>query len=503
MSKQLNKNKNKNILTKERKHETMKTMRKLLAMALVLMLALTLVPTAFAVGTGGSLAIKGTEGSDVTYKIYKICDVEVVNSANETYKYKLTTDWKEFPSMEGADAYFTVNGDYLNWKSTSASAADGAAVAQLAKAYLDTQSGINHVGSATVNGPVVTIEDDGYYLLVPDNGTTCGVIVIAEGEVKTVTEKSSADGLPSVTKKVLEDSTNTYGEENTADIGERITFQTTITAGGHDSNYILHDQMCEHMLWLGGGNVTRDGNPLVRGENADNPGDYYVVPNPTDGCTFHVIFSESITSSLHKNATLVVNYYAVLEEDAAPSEAHINKTWLTHTAQNAPTNIDDTETYTYEVLVKKVDQDGNPLPGAEFVLKDNVNKYYKWGEITHGEGENVKKSTGVTWVSNIADATHLTSNEDGIITFTGVDAENFTLVETKVPGGYTGAGEVSVTTKAGTQDGVATIKIENVLGNALPETGGMGTTLFYLVGGLMVVAAVVLLVTKKRMRAAE
>jgi len=405
--------------------------------------------------------------------------------------------------MEGADAYFTVNGDYLNWKSTSASAADGAAVAQLAKAYLDTKSGIDPVGNAAVNGTAVTITDDGYYLLVPDDGTTCGVIVIAEGEVKTVKEKSSAAGLPSVNKKVLEDSTNTYGEENTVDIGERITFQTTITAGGHDSNYILHDQMCQHMLWLGGGNVTRDGNPLERGTSEADPKDYYVVSNPTDGCTFHVIFSESITSSLHQNATLVVNYFAVLTDAAKPSEAHINKTWLTHTAQNAPTNIDDTETYTYEVLVKKVDQDGDPLPGAEFVLKDNVNKYYKWGKITHGEGENVKESTGVTWVSNIDEATPYTTGNDGIITFTGVDAENFTLVETKVPGGYTGAGEVSVTTKTGTKDGVATIEIENVLGNALPETGGMGTTLFYLVGGLMVVAAVVLLVTKKRMRAAE
>ena len=54
-----------------------------------------------------------------------------------------------------------------------------------------------------------------------------------------------------------------------------------------------------------------------------------------------------------------------------------------------------------------------------------------------------------------------------------------------------------------TSTGVASITIANNKGSTLPETGGMGTTLFYVLGGILVVAAIVLLVTKKRMNSAE
>jgi LPXTG-motif cell wall-anchored protein len=83
--------------------------------------------------------------------------------------------------------------------------------------------------------------------------------------------------------------------------------------------------------------------------------------------------------------------------------------------------------------------------------------------------------------------------------------ENFKLIEVEVPGGYTGAKETPVSTKVSTTgtdaasgEKIIDVTITNTLGTALPETGGMGTTLFYGIGGLMVAAAAVLLVTKKR-----
>ena len=457
------------------------------------------------------------------YKIYKVCDVEVIQikdtaegatGTKDAYIYQLADQWKEFISFPGVNQYFSINGEYLNWLGNSASAADGAAVAQLAHNYLkaynedkEEDQQIKPVNTVQVSKSV-NLTADGYYLLVPSDGTTCGVVVVA-GEPKTIKEKSSAPGHPTVTKKVLEDSTNTYGERNTADIGEKITFQTTITAGGNDSNFILHDDMDEHFLWLGGGNITRDGNLLNRGTDEKNPGDYYVVTETGDGCNFHVIFNDSLTKTLHEGATLVVNYYAVLTENTTFELDHANTTWLTYTAQNASSNKATTYTNTYKVAVSKIDQDGNPLAGAKFVLKDNVNKYYKWGEKTVGEGENAKTTTGVTWVTNINEATVVeavkVTLEDNkvayVAEFKGVDAENFTVVETVVPNGYTGAGEAPVSTKDNPDGGIATVTIKNVLGNALPETGGMGTTMFYVVGGLMAAAAVVLLITKKRVSA--
>lgn len=480
----------------------MKTMHKLLAMVLALTLVLAMATTAFAEEEGGTLKIEGAATSENTYKIYKVCDVEIVEPGEAaTYKYKLADGWGGFVDIAEFDDYFTANEIdgkiYLNWKNANASAVDGAAVAQLAKKFVDANPQIASVGEATVNGTAVSLDDNGYYLLVPEDGTTCGVVVVAN-ETKVIQEKSTAAGLPTVTKKVLEDSTNTYGERNTADIGEKITFQTTITAGGNDSNFILHDKMDEHLMWLGGGNVTRDGNPLERGENANDGKAYWVEEYPDDGCTFHVIFNESLTNSLHQGATLVVNYFAVLKKDAACEHDHENETWLTYTAQNVPSNKDTTFTNTYKAIIKKVDQDHQPLAGATFVLKDNVNKYYSWGTVDLGDG---KTTEGVNWVSELSQATAKTTGADGVIEFVGLDAENFTLVETVVPGGYTGAGEVSVSTKTGSTNGAVTVEVQNTLGNALPETGGMGTTMFYVVGGLLAAAAVVLMLTKKRVSA--
>lgn len=495
----------------------MKAMHKLLAMVLALTLVLAMATTAFAEGEeGGTLEITGAESSTVTYDVYKVCDVEVVAPGEEaTYKYSLANGWEGFVSIDEFDDYFTKNVTdgkiYLNWNSNNASATDGAAVAQLAKKYAEKNhlSPIDFAGNPlTVNGNPVHLDDNGYYLLVPSDGTTCGVIVVANEEVK-ITEKSTAPGLPTVNKTVQEDSTNTYGSSNDVDIGQKITFQTTITAGGSNSNFILHDRMDnEHMEWLGGGNITRDGNLLTPGVDAKNPGDYYVVKDIescNEGCTFHVVFNESVTSRLHEGATLVVNYFAVLKPDAPCGVNHTNETWLTYTAENASTNRVTTTTNTYKVRVLKVDQDKQPLPGATFVLKDNVDKYYSWGTIDLGNG---KSTEGVIWVSEIDEALHVPAEQttlDGktvyMAEFKGVDAENFTVVETVVPGGYTGAGEVSVSTKDNPEGGIATVTIKNVLGNALPETGGMGTTMFYVVGGLMAAAAVVLLITKKRVSA--
>ena len=106
------------------------------------------------------------------------------------------------------------------------------------------------------------------------------------------------------------------------------------------------------------------------------------------------------------------------------------------------------------------------------------------------------ETNGVTWVNSQDNATKVTSGENGVLVFEGIDADNYTLVEIDAPDGYvlpTEGKDVEVDSKE-------TVTITNTLGEKLPETGGMGTTLFYTLGGMMVAAAAVLLVTKKRMR---
>ena len=104
---------------------------------------------------------------------------------------------------------------------------------------------------------------------------------------------------------------------------------------------------------------------------------------------------------------------------------------------------------------------------------------------------------------------------DGTVKFDGLGEGIYTLTETVAPDGYNGLkGDITVTVVfdevAGTwhisYTGAASgtgdyVVVENFKGSVLPETGGIGTTLFYAIGGLMVAAAAVLLVTKKRMTA--
>jgi len=468
----------------------MKTMRKLLAMALVLMLALTLVPTALADETNpkGTVQVTGTT-TDREYSLYKMFDVEVVNSADAKtkYRYKMTPAWDDFKNA--CDGYFRVENDYVYWNSDNASAVDGAALAKLASEYVIDKA-LTTDKSVQVGGAAVEL-DQGYWLMVPDDGTTCGVFIVTDGKNVVITEKTSAAGLPRVEKLVREDSTDRFGKMNHADYGEVFTYQTTIVAGGNASNYVLHDVLDEHIELVGNGEIKRDGILLSRGV------EYSVIPGTEtgDGCTFHVVFNHDNMTNLHDGAKLTVTYTARIKPGSDTGTPHKNTTWLTHGKDGTlKTNEDTTESYTYEVAINKVDTDGNKLDGAEFVLMDMAGKYYALDD-----------NRNVQWVDEV-DALKVITDVNGYGVFEGVDAESYVLKEVKVPGGYTGAGSTDVSTKGSTEELAGenvTATIVNVLGNALPETGGMGTTLFYLVGGLMVVAAVVLLVTKKRMRAAE
>ena len=158
--------------------------------------------------------------------------------------------------------------------------------------------------------------------------------------------------------------------------------------------------------------------------------------------------------------------------------------------------------YTSKIVIDKFES-GNEnikLPNAKFVLYkeektgETVSKvYYQWDETA-------KK---VKWVKDMNDATVVTTNEKGEATFGGLADGTYYLVETEAPAGYnplTAPLEVKV---EGSSTDITklsvTAKVANKTGTTLPSTGGMGTTVFYVLGSALVLGAVVLLVTKKRM----
>ena len=472
----------------------MKTMKKLAAMLIAVVMAMSLAVPAMA-ADGGTINVTGS--SDTVYTVYKMFNITEVSTGK--YTYQAEGSWATFDTATGVSTYIDIDdAGYVYWEKSTVSAADGAALAELARDYVeDTDNNITSTITVQV-GNSVTLSENGYYLLVPDDDSASGVQVVYGGEIVTMTEKTTAPGLPNVEKKVKEDSDGKFEDTNTVENGQRVEFQTTINAANGATKYVLHDTMDEHFqLNEDSFSVTRNGS-LFAAE-----GNYTVVTEGlTDGCSFHVEFSDSFCSSLSDNVKILVSYTADFkpgatipeladDKDGITNEAHKNTTWLTHTDEEIKTNVDSTSTYTYRIDVTKTDGE-NPLAGAGFVLKNNSGKYYQ------RDG-----STGVvTWVDSISDATELkTTDLSNVVTFFGIDAENYTLIENTVPGGYIGQTDISISTINGTLGKNNAVTVENTLGTQLPETGGMGTTIFYIAGSILMLGAAVLLITKKRSKA--
>ena len=221
-------------------------------------------------------------------------------------------------------------------------------------------------------------------------------------------------------------------------------------------------------------------------------------------------------------AEILVTYSALVNENAVEK---ISKNSATLTYSNNPSDSTKTDTtttveetvYTSKIVIDKYEKGATDtkLEGAEFVLcrkapnnepqfatvlngiqnanqKDIQIQYYKWDKITKT----------VTWVDTIAEATKVTTDNKGAASFDGLADGEYLLVETKAPAGYNRmtTGQI-VVVKGGTTEAQlsVTAKVENQAGTELPSTGGVGTTVFYVLGAVLVLGAVVLLVTKKRM----
>ncbi|MCI7020608.1 MAG: prealbumin-like fold domain-containing protein, partial [Clostridiales bacterium] len=150
-----------------------------------------------------------------------------------------------------------------------------------------------------------------------------------------------------------------------------------------------------------------------------------------------------------------------------------------------------TKTYQFEILkYAATDTNKNPLAGATFQLKDASGNVVKLVKVSDTE---YRVANG----SETGAVESFTTVASGKIVIKGVDLDKYTLVETAAPAGYnTLKDPVEVTVLA---TNALTVEVPNASGTELPSTGGMGTTIFYVLGSVLVLGAVVLLVTKKRM----
>ena len=200
---------------------------------------------------------------------------------------------------------------------------------------------------------------------------------------------------------------------------------------------------------------------------------------------FTVDLSEFI-SATSAGATVKIEYSAVVEDD--------------HTYNNTATVNADTVLYEdgtvtgYEgnVSLKKVNTKDEVLKGAEFqLLKGNTPVSV------------VKVSDGVYKVAldNEKDATTTLVATNGTLQVTGLDEGSYAFKETKAPEGYKVSPnnkEFTITANESAEVTVNELSFVNTKLSALPSTGGIGTTIFYVVGAILMVGAAVLLITKRR-----
>lgn len=472
-------------------------MKKIISVLLALVMTLALSVTALAAGEGSITVDNAVNGK--TYTIYRIFDL---NSHSEDYKainYKVSEKWKGFfeANAEGLN-YVDIDGQgYVTWKE-NASAADFAAEAiKFAKANSIEKDGQDAAANGKVEFKNLTL---GYYLVQSDLGALCSL----DTTMPNVTIKEK-NGVPTVDKKVKEG--EAWGKTNDANIGDTVNFQTTINVvDGNPKNYILHDKMSDGLTFNGTVEVTVNGKKITSGYELKNPG--------TDGCTFDVVFTNG---TLKPNDVVTVSYSATLNNKAViagtgnPNETKLSYTDTNNTSHETVPSV--THTYTWQVDVYKYTMKDNketPLAGAQFVLYKTVNnvKYYAVvdanNKITGWTTEGVKPEENADESKTYASV--FTTPASGKFTITGLDSDTYYLEEIVAPAGYNLLKEaVQVTIgKDGTVsygNSTGEVRIENNTGTELPSTGGMGTTIFYVLGGVLMAGAFVLLVVRKRMRA--
>lgn len=470
------------------------------------------------------------------------------------------------------------------------------------------------------NPAVLNVTGDGYYYVKDEStnlaqDTYSDYILLVEGDVTV--EAKDTTGVTSEKKvKDINDSTlegSDWQDSADYDIGDPVPFKLSGTVSEDYDKYntyklIFHDVESEGLTFDHITGVYVDGVEITEG--------YTLVTNPTDGCTFEVVFEDLKTiESVVAGSVISVEYESILNENAVIGEpGNPNVMYMEYS--NNPTDETSTGTtpedkvvvFTYEVVVEKVDENGNPLSGAEFTLEKWIpdteegalpenfgnEEYGHWEEVPggvvggtteDGEGRIIRingklvteytdPATGDLYYKIRDKATEDASETDiylkasevdavasavsngmtlgvpyyelknGVISrvagnfsysirsierevtggttfsWNGVDDGHYRITETVTPPGYNTLDPVEFDVvaehetesqdpqlidvngnpfmpKEGENEGILYGTIVNQSGGVLPSTGGIGTTLFYVLGGMLVLGAGVLMVVKK------
>ena len=348
---------------------------------------------------------------------------------------------------------------------------------------------------------------EGYYFVNTTTGSFCSLNTTEP--VAIIREKNS---IPSATKRVTDGETTTSHDnpgktETSVKIGDTVTFTITVTnAKGTNQKIEIHDTMSQGLT------LKKDTIALKVGETPVEKTNYTfkylstmanngtavndsvtAVTSFSDSCNIEIELKEDYVKTLALGTQVVITYDAMLNEKAStdPASYETNKMTLKYASQTTHEEIVTVKTYEADIV--KTDDANNILPGASFSLYPSSTGGTAIELVaTETNGEYyIKGSTTGTAV------TELTSTS-GKFKIKGLEPGKYYLEEVNHPAGYyplTERVEIEIISTnlnavtAGTTYTSGGIKVENVPGKELPSTGGAGTTVLYIVGGMLVILA--------------
>ena len=509
----------------------MKKMKRLVALALSVVMVLAMSVVAFA-ATGDDAPESTTAAGNATtgsttytitapatshqYEIYQIFTGDLRGETLSNVKWGANAKNENASVTVGAEVPETV----INALTAVNSSSDTEKLAVIKK-YAD----LNSTPVKTISNGATYTAKAGYYLIKDKDGTVTGddtytlYIVKVAGDV-TIAPKSEK---PSFEKKIKDTNdttgvTSDWQDSADYDIGDKIPFQLKGTVAADYAKYAkyyfaFHDKE-ERGLSFDSTSVEVyvDGNKITSGYEVKTSGMKH-----TD-CTFEVVFAnlKEITG-VHAGSVITVEYKSTLNENATIGKpGNVNSANLEYsnnpnqeqgeTPSTGETPWDNVIVFTYKVVVNKVNQNNQPLAGAEFTLskklKDGTTKAIAVIKSSDGtkfefsgldDGDYVLTETKTPDGYNTIKPITFTVTAEHNIVWTSVNTRNEVLTSLS---GNAASGEITFTPNPDMNE-LATNVVNNA-GSQLPSTGGIGTTIFYIVGGILMVGAAVLLITKRR-----
>ena len=319
----------------------------------------------------------------------------------------------------------------------------------------------------------------GYYYIASSLGTKIALQTLT---AVTINEKNS---YPEIEKK---------DDKEYAAIDEEVEYTVTVIIPESVSNkaITIYDTITKGLTLNTAVTVTGAvDDPAYTSATFDENSEY----TGTDEKQYTIVIPAD-TVLANKGKTLTFIYKAKVNENAVVLEKEHNKAHLKY--DNYTTVDKDTDVTTLAFDLQKVDSNGTTvLTGAEFKLYD--------AETDGNEIKVILKEAASNENNQIAVYRVAKEGEDGVAIaagtarIEGLTEKNYYLEETKAPTGYNPLnGRITAAASANTSTSVIDYKVENNKGTELPSTGGMGTTIFYVVGGLLIIGAAIILVARRK-----